>query len=68
MIKLGTLFWLVLVSLTGFAMFAVKYGVQSLEDDLNRIKKATIAEELPSVSIISLASNSRSGVNCSGRP
>jgi hypothetical protein len=45
MIKLGTLFWLVLVSLTGFAMFAVKYGVQSLEDDLNRTKKATIAEE-----------------------
>ena len=45
MIKLGTLFWLVLVSLTGFAMFAVKYGVQSLEDELNRTKKATIAEE-----------------------
>ena len=45
MIKLGTLFWLVLVSLAGFAMFAVKYGVQSLEDELNRTKKATIAEE-----------------------
>ncbi len=45
MIKLGTLFWLVLVSMTGFAMFAVKYGVQSLEDELNRAKKATIAEE-----------------------
>ena len=45
MIKLGTLFWLVLVSMTGFAMFAVKYGVQSLEDELNRTKKATIAEE-----------------------
>jgi len=26
-------------------MFAVKYGVQSLEDELNRTKKATIAEE-----------------------
>ena len=45
MIKLGTLFWLVLVSMTGFAMFAVKYGVQSLEDELNRTKKAIIAEE-----------------------
>ena len=45
MIRLGTLFWLVLVSMTGFAMFAVKYGVQSLEDELNRTKKATIAEE-----------------------
>jgi hypothetical protein len=45
MIKLGTLFWLVFVSMTGFAMFAVKYGVQSLEDELNRTKKATTAEE-----------------------
>jgi hypothetical protein len=45
MIKLGTLFWLVLVSMTGFAMFAVKYGVQSLEDELNRTKKAITAEE-----------------------
>jgi hypothetical protein len=39
------MFWLVLVLVTGFAMFGVKYAVQSLEDDLNRIKKATIAEE-----------------------
>ena len=45
MIKLSSVFWLVLVSLTGFAMFAVKYGVQSLEDELNRAKRATIAEE-----------------------
>ncbi len=45
MIKLSTVFWLVLVSMTGFAMFAVKYGVQSLEDELNRTKKAIIAEE-----------------------
>jgi hypothetical protein len=45
MIKLSTVFWLVLVSTTGFAMFAVKYGVQSLEEELNRVKKATIAEE-----------------------
>jgi hypothetical protein len=45
MIKLRTLFWLLLVSTTGFATFAVKYGVQSLEDELNRTKKAVIAEE-----------------------
>jgi hypothetical protein len=45
MIKLSTLFWLVVVSTTGFAMFAVKYEVQSLEDELNRTKKAITAEE-----------------------
>jgi hypothetical protein len=45
MIKLSTLFWLVVVSTTGFTMFAVKYGVQSLEDELNRTRKAIIAEE-----------------------
>jgi hypothetical protein len=39
------MFWLVVVSTTGFAMFAVKYGVQSLEDELNRTKKAVVAEE-----------------------
>jgi hypothetical protein len=44
-IKLSTLFWLVVVSTTGFAMFAVKYGVQSLEEELNRTKKAVVAEE-----------------------
>ncbi len=45
MIKLGTLFWLVLVAAMGFAMFAVKYEVQALEDELARTKKATIAEQ-----------------------
>jgi hypothetical protein len=45
MIKLSSLFWLVLVSTIGFAMFAVKYGVQSLEDELNRTKRAIIAEQ-----------------------
>ncbi|HEY3911286.1 MAG TPA: hypothetical protein VGM07_15555 [Stellaceae bacterium] len=34
MIKLSTLFWLILVSATGFAMFAVKYEVQALADQL----------------------------------
>src|SRR3984893_17458273 len=45
MIRLGTLFWLVLVSATGFAMFGVKYQVQALEDELARTKRATTAEE-----------------------
>ena len=45
MIRVGTLFWLVLVSATGFAMFGVKYQVQALEDELARTKRATAAEE-----------------------
>ena len=45
MIRLGTLFWLVLVSATGFAMFGVKYQVQALEDDLARTNRTTAAEE-----------------------
>jgi hypothetical protein len=39
------LFWLVLVSATGFAMFGVKYQVQALEDELARTNRATAAEE-----------------------
>ncbi len=34
MIRLSTVFWLILVSATGFAMFAVKYEVQALADQL----------------------------------
>jgi hypothetical protein len=45
MIRLGTLFWLVLVSATGFAMFGVKYQVQALEDELARTNRASLAEE-----------------------
>jgi len=45
MIKLGTLFWLFLVSATGFAMFAVKYQVQAFEDELTRTKKTIAAEQ-----------------------
>ena len=45
MTNVGTLFWLVLVSATGFAMFGVKYQVQALEDELARTKRATTAEE-----------------------
>jgi hypothetical protein len=45
MIRVGTLFWLVLVSATAFAMFGVKYQVQALEDELARTKRVTAAEE-----------------------
>ena len=45
MIRLGTLFWLVLVSATGFAMFGVKYQVQALEDELARTNRTTATEE-----------------------
>lgn len=39
MIRLAALFWLVLVSATGFAMFAVKYEVQALDDDFAQAAK-----------------------------
>lgn len=39
MIKLSALFWLVLVAATGFAMFAVKYEVEALADELAQTVK-----------------------------
>jgi hypothetical protein len=39
MIKLSALFWLVLVSATGFAMFAIKYEVQAVADQLAQTAK-----------------------------
>jgi hypothetical protein len=39
MIRLSTLFWLVAVSTAGFAMFAAKYQVQELADQLTRTVK-----------------------------
>lgn len=45
MIKLAGWFWLVLVSSAAFAMFAVKYEVQSLEEELNRARKEIAAQE-----------------------
>jgi hypothetical protein len=41
MIRLSTLFWLIVVSTAGFAMFAVKYEVQALADQLARTVKQT---------------------------
>ena len=39
MIRLSALFWLVLVSATGLAMFAVKYEVEALADELAHTAK-----------------------------
>ena len=45
MIRLGALFWLLLVVSAGFVTFKVKYAVQDIEDELNRVRKQTIAEQ-----------------------
>jgi hypothetical protein len=39
MIRLPTLFWLIVVATAGFLMFAVKYEVQALADELARVVK-----------------------------
>ena len=43
--RLGALVWLLLVVLAGFATFKAKYAVQDLEDQLNRVRKQTTAEQ-----------------------
>lgn len=45
MIRLSALFWLILVSASGFAMFAVKYEVQALADQLARTTSRTAQAE-----------------------
>jgi cell division protein FtsL len=45
MTKLGALFWIFLVLASGFTTFKVKYAVQNQEDQLNRVRRQTIAEE-----------------------
>jgi hypothetical protein len=44
MIRLASLFWLALVAATGFATFKVKYAVQDIEEELNRVRKQTVIE------------------------
>jgi hypothetical protein len=46
MTRTGSLFWMALALETGFAMFMVKYAVQNLEDNLARIRKQTVSEQL----------------------
>ncbi|HEV8679434.1 MAG TPA: hypothetical protein VGQ90_08675 [Stellaceae bacterium] len=45
MTRVGAVFWLVLVLLAGFTTFKVKHAVQDVEDQLNRVRKQTIAEQ-----------------------
>ena len=45
MTKLGAAFWLGLVLATGFTTFKVKYAVQDIEEELNRVRKHTVAEQ-----------------------
>ena len=45
MIRLAALFWLLLVSTTGAAMFTVKYQVQALDDALVQTRKAAAEEQ-----------------------
>ena len=45
MIRLYTAFWLLLVIASGFALYAVKYQVQGLEDELARTRKASLADD-----------------------
>jgi len=44
--RLGTVFWVVLALASGLTMYMVKYGVQNLEDELARVRKQTVAEQL----------------------
>src|SRR5690349_21311086 len=43
MIRLGTLLWALLVGLSGYAMFQVKYEVAQLEDEDARVKRQIAA-------------------------
>lgn len=45
MTRLGAVFWLVLVLAAGFTTFKVKYAIQDTEDELNRVRRHTTAEQ-----------------------
>jgi hypothetical protein len=45
MMRLSTIFWLLLVATTGFLTFAVKYEVQGLDDAYAHSRKAIAAEK-----------------------
>lgn len=45
MMRLSTVFWLLLVATTGFLTFAVKYEVQGLDDAYAHTRKAIAAEK-----------------------
>ena len=45
MIRFASLLWLALVAVTGFATFKVKYAVQDIEEELNKVRRQMIAEQ-----------------------
>jgi hypothetical protein len=45
MIRFTSLLWLALVAVTGFATFKIKYAVQDIEEELNRVRRQTVAEQ-----------------------
>jgi len=45
MIRFSSLLWLALVAVTGFATFKVKYAVQDIEEELNKVRRQTVAEQ-----------------------
>jgi len=44
MIRRSTIFWLLLVAASGYAMFQVKYEVGQLEDELARVNHQIVAD------------------------
>ncbi len=51
MIRLSTVFWLLLVAVSGYAMFQVKYEVMQLEEEAGRLKGA-IAEKREAIHVL----------------
>ena len=45
MTKLGVVFWLGLVLVSGFTTFKVKHAVQEIDDELTRVRKHVVAEQ-----------------------
>ena len=46
MSRVGAIFWLGLAMTACVVMFLINYAVQSLQDDLNKVRKQTVAEQL----------------------
>jgi hypothetical protein len=46
MSRVGAILWLGLAMTACVVMFMINYAVQSLQDDLNKVRKQTVAEEL----------------------
>ena len=46
MSRVGAIFWLGLAMTACVVMFMINYAVQSLQDDLNKVRKQTVAEQL----------------------